>query len=103
VSRYSKYRPSTAVANARIRADLAVPGGPSRNRCSPATTARAIRSMTSAPADELPFERVGDGRAEAIGDVVGHNLSRSNEQPGTRMTRMPRIYTDQNRSILPSV
>src|SRR5262245_9606558 len=47
VRRYSKYRPSTAVANARIRADLAVPGGPNRNRCSPATTASAIRSITS--------------------------------------------------------
>ena len=28
VSMYSKYRPSTASANWRIRADFAVPGGP---------------------------------------------------------------------------
>src|ERR1019366_1532409 len=34
-------------ANWRISADLAVPGGPKRNRCSRATIARAMRSMTS--------------------------------------------------------
>src|SRR5437899_236775 len=34
-------------------ADLAVPGGPCRNRCSPATTARAINSITSS----LPTKR----------------------------------------------
>src|SRR5262249_19338063 len=40
-------RPCTALAKSRIRADFAVPGGPYRNKCSPATIASAINSTTS--------------------------------------------------------
>ena len=49
-----------------MRADLAVPGGPWRNRCSPATIANAMRSITSSrPTKRLLSTSTtsgGDGR-----------------------------------------
>ncbi len=47
VSRYSKYCAWRSSASERIRALLAVPGGPSRTQCSPATTAIMSRRMIS--------------------------------------------------------
>ena len=47
VSRYSKYRLSMARAKVRTRALLAVPGGPTRAMCSPASTDRTISRIVS--------------------------------------------------------
>ena len=57
---------------ARIKADFAVPGGPYRNRCSPATSARAMRSTTSSASDEAMLERSDHGSLQVRRDIVVH-------------------------------
>jgi len=102
VSRRSKYRPPVRRARRRESSLLAVPGGPSSSRCSPASAAKIIRrtcaparrARSAARADGLGALAVRQGRVSRLRLTLQQALlhvAHGGEHPLLQLAAGPRV------------